>query len=125
MGEVLRKVIAVLLALRAATNFGKPFSPASGFVIFGRLMHGAATTIVAPVFGVLMLVYAWGLWQAREWARPLGVAYAIWATLNVVLFPLLEGIPARFAPWMYAVFAVPGVVGPWLAVWLLGRRRAI
>jgi hypothetical protein len=48
-----------------------------------------------------------------------GVAYALWATTNVVLFPIVEGVPSRFAPWMYAVFAVPGLVVPWLAVWLL------
>jgi len=112
----------VLIALRALTNLGKPFAPGAGFVILGRLRHGAAATVVAPVFGVLMLLYAFGLWSARPWARPLAVAYAVWATANVVLFPLLEGVPARFAPWMYVVFAVLGVVVPWLAVWLLGRR---
>lgn len=119
MLDIVRKTLAVLIALRGLTNFGKPFG--GGFVILGRLMHGFASTVVAPVIGLVMLVYAWGLWQARPWARPLAIAYAIWATLNVVLFPLVEGVPARFEPWMYALFAVPGIVGPWLAVWLLGR----
>jgi len=122
VADLARKLIAVLIVLRALTNLGKPFAAGSGFVVLGRLMHGAASTVVAPLFGALMLVYAYGLWQARPWARPIGIAYAVWATLNVLLFPLLEGVPARFAPWMYAVFAVPGIVGPWLAVWLLGRR---
>jgi hypothetical protein len=121
--DVLRKLLAILFALRGLTNFGKPFR--GGFVVFGRLMHGGvATTVVAPLVGVVILVYAWGLWHARPWARPLGIAYAVWATLNVVLFPMIEGVPPQFAPWMYAGFAVPGIVGPWLAVWLLGRRRA-
>ena len=120
--DILRRVLAVLIALRALTNFAKPFRGA--FVIFGRLMHGGmATTVVAPLVGVMMLVYAYGLWHARAWALPLGVAYAVWATINVVLFPVFEGVPKEFAPWLYAVFAVPGIVGPWLAVWLLGRRR--
>jgi hypothetical protein len=26
-----------------------------------------------------------------------------------------------FEPWMYAVFAVPGIVVPWLAVWTVRR----
>ena len=121
--DALRKILAVLFALRGLTNFAKPFR--GGFVILGRLMEGGvATTVVAPLVGVLIVVYAWGLWHARAWARPLGVAYAVWATLNVVLFWLIEGVPPQFAPWMYAAFAVPGIVGPWLAVWLLGRRRA-
>lgn len=121
--DILRKLIALLIALRGLTNFGKPFG-AGGFVVFGQLMHGVASTVVAPLFGVLMLVYAWGLWQARPWARGLGVAYAVWATLNVVLFPLIEGVPARFEAWMYVLFAIPGIVVPWLAVWLLGRKSA-
>jgi hypothetical protein len=123
MLDLARKAIAVLIALRALTNLGKPFAAGSGFVILGRLMRGVASTVVAPAFGVLMLVYAAGLWQARPWALPVGVAYALWATLNVVLFPLVEGIPPQFAPWMYGLFAVPGIVGPWLAVWLLARAR--
>jgi hypothetical protein len=36
--------------------------------------------------------------------------------------PTIEGVPPRFAPWTYLVFAVPGIVGPWLAVWLLARE---
>jgi hypothetical protein len=122
--DAVRKLVALLVALRAFTNFGKPFSAGSAFVVFGRMMRGLASTVVAPLFGVAMLVYAYGLWHARPWALPLGIAYAIWATLNVVLFPLIEGVPAQFAPWMYALFAVPGVVGPWLAVWLLVRARS-
>jgi hypothetical protein len=120
--DALRKLLAVLIALRALTNFAKPFRGA--FVIFGRLMQGGiATTVVAPLVGVLMLVYAWGLWHGRSWARPLALAYAVWATINVVLFPVIEGVPPQFTAWMYAVFAVPGIVAPWLAVWLLGQRR--
>jgi len=117
----LRRLVAVLIALRAATNFGKPFSDTSAFVILGKLMHGMATTVVAPLVGLAMLLYAWGLWQGRAWARPLAVVYAIWATANVVLFPIVEGVPAKWAPWMYSIFAIPGIVIPWLAVWLLRR----
>ena len=119
--QLLRRILAVLIALRAATNFQKPFSDSSAFVILGRLMHGVATTVVAPLFGIAMLVYAWGLWLGRAWARPLAVAYALWATANVVLFPIIEGVPAKWAPWMYSIFAIPGILIPWLAAWLLRR----
>lgn len=119
---LLRRLIAILIALRALTNLGKPFG-AGGFVMLGFLMHGVASTVVAPLFGLAMLVYAWGLWTAQPWARPVGILYAVWATLNVILFPLVEGVPERFAPWTYVFFALPGIVGPWLAVWLLGRAQ--
>jgi hypothetical protein len=121
--DAVRRILAVLIGLRGLTNFTKPFR--GGFVIFGRLMQGGiATTVVAPLVGVAIVAYAWGLWHARPWARPLGVAYALWATLNVVLFYLIEGVPAQFAPWMYGAFAAAGIAPPWLAVWLLGQRRA-
>jgi len=87
-------------------------------VVFGRLMHGVWSTVVAPLLGVAILVYAWTLWQARPAARPLGVAYAIWSTVNVLLFPVLEAMPPSVTPAKYAVFAVAGIVGPWLAAWL-------
>lgn len=117
--DLLRKFIAALIVLRSLTNFGKPFDPQSGFVVLGRLMHGAPwTTVVAPLFSVGMIAYAAMLWQNRPIAFPLAIAYAIWATLNVVLFPIIEGVPARFEPWMYVIFAVPGIVLPWLAVWI-------
>src|SRR5262245_32557620 len=120
--DALRKLLAVLIALRGLTNFAKPFR--GEIVILGRLMSGTfATTVVAPLLGAAILVYAYGLWHARPWARSLAIAYAVWATINVVLFPILEGVPRQFAPWMYAIFAVPGVVAPWLAVWLLTQRR--
>ena len=121
--DMLRKVIAVLLVLRAATNFGKPFSEGARFVVFGYLLGGVWSTVVAPLFGIAMVVYAYGLWKGRAWAYGVGIAYAIWATINVVAFPLVEGVPERFEPWMYAIFAIPGVIVPWLAVWAARDAR--
>jgi hypothetical protein len=118
--DLARRLIAVLIVLRALTNLGKPFAPGSGFVVLGHLEHGAWSTVVAPLFGLAMIGYAWLLARNHPLAWPVGIAYALWATANVVLFPLVEGVPARFAPWMYALFAVPGIVIPWLAVWLTG-----
>jgi hypothetical protein len=120
MRTTVRRILAVLIALRGATNFGKPFAMGSGFVVFGQLRGGLFATVVAPLFGLAMLVYAYGLWAARPFARPLGIAYAVWATINVVVFPLVESIPGGIGPMGYLVFAIPGIVGPWLAVWLLG-----
>jgi hypothetical protein len=122
--STVRKILAVLVALRATTNFGKAFSETARFVVLGQLLGGVWTSVVAPLFGIAMLIYAYGLWQARAWALGAGVVYAIWATINVIAFPLVEGVPARFAPWMYALFAIPGLIGPWLAVWALAKERA-
>jgi len=121
--DVLRKILAVAIGLRGVTNLGKPFVPESAFVVVGSLMRGLWATLVAPLFGAAMLLYAWLLWYRYPAARPIGIAYALWATTNVVLFPVIEGVPVHFAPWMYVLFAVPGIVAPWLAVWTL--RRAV
>ena len=77
--------------------------------------------VAAPLFGVAMVAYAIGLWRGRRWALPVAVAYALWATANILLFPLHESLPPALPPWTYALFAVPGLVGAWLAVWLLRR----
>jgi len=119
----MRQFVALLIALRALTNLGKPFRPGTMFVVLGRLRGGLAATVVAPLFGVAMLVYAWLLFRGHPAARPLAVLYALWATANVVLFPFREGVPPQFAPWMYLLFAIPGVVVPWLAVWLARPAR--
>ena len=122
--SVLRKAIAVLIALRGLTNLGKPFREGSRFVVLGRLRDGIATSVAAPLVGIAIVVYAWGLWRGRPWARLPAVVFAVWATLNVVLFPLFEPLPASLPRWSYALFAIPGIVGPWLAVWLLRRPDA-
>ena len=120
--DTLRKVLAAAIVLRSLTNFAKPFVAGSAFVVLGQLRSGPWATVVAPVFGVAMLVYAWLLWTRHPTALRAGVAYAVWATLNVVLFPIVEGVPTRWAPWMYVFFAVPGIAAPWLAVWTLVAR---
>ena len=80
---------------------------------------------MAPALGIGMLVYAYGLWRAAAWAKPLGVVYALWSTANVVLFPVFEPLPGGYGlPAYITFFAVPGIVAPWAAVWLLGRRSA-
>jgi hypothetical protein len=124
MLDIVRKALAVLIGLRGLTNFGKPFSQRAGFVAFGKLTHGVGATVVAPLVGLVIVVYAWGLWQKRPWARPLGVVFALWSTLNVLLFPLVEGVPSNIAPALYALFAIGGIAGPWLAVWLLRADTA-
>ena len=124
MLDIVRKALALLIGLRGLTNFGKPFSEHAGFVAFGKpharcRRHGGRAAV-----GLAIVVYAWGLWQARPWARPLAVAFA------AVVDPQRAALPARRGPAaatsrpaLYALFAIGGIAGPWLAVWLLRTRR--
>ena len=121
MSTVLR-VLAAMIAIRGVGNALKRFGTGSGLVVFGRLLP--ADTPLAPLLGVGMLAYAWGLWTAAGWAVPLGVAYALFATANLLLFPLRTGLPPGLAPGLYAVYVVFGIALSWGAVWLLVRMRA-
>ena len=115
-------VLAVLFAGRGLMNVLKRFGTGSGFVFFGQLLP--PDTILAPLFGVAMLAYACGLWTRAGWAVPLGASYAVFATANLVLFPLFNIMPARIAPWMYAIYVVGGVALSWGSVGLLRRVRS-
>ena len=115
-------VLAVLFGGRGLLNVLKRFGTGSGCVFFGRLLP--PDTMLAPVCGVAMLAYAWGLWTRAAWAVPLGAAYAVFATANLLLFPLLNPMPERIAPWMYAIYVVGGIALSWGSVWLLRRVRS-
>ncbi len=113
-------VLAILIGLRGALNLLKRFGTGSGFVFFGHLLP--PDTLLAPLFGVAMIAYAWGLWTRAGWAIPLGVAYATFATANLLLFPVYQSL-GQIPAWMYAIYLVGGIAMCWGAVWLLWRLR--
>src|SRR5512134_1130255 len=82
------RVFAVLFALLALSNFTKPLEmqPEHGFVFLGRRLRGTPDLVVAPIFGAYLATYAWGLWNARRFALPMGILYAGWVPLNMYLF---------------------------------------
>lgn len=121
MSQALR-ALALLFAFRGVGNLLKQFGTGSGLVFFGHLLP--RDTLLAPMLGASMLLYAYGLWREAAWALPLGVAYAIFATANLVLFPVFTPMPVGIAPWMYGIYVVGGIALCWGAVWLLWRVRA-
>jgi len=83
------KVFAVLFTLLAVSNLLKPFQfggEQTGFVFFGQKLTGTANMIAGPLFGLYLLVYAFGLWRARRFALPMGHAYATYVVFNLILF---------------------------------------
>ena len=122
-------ILALLLAVMAISNFGKPFAhnPGVGFVLFGIRLSGLANKIVAPIFGALIAVYAFGILTMRKFTLPLGVFYAAYVIVNMALFILrYHGTPVmQEHSWSYLVpypFVAIGVSSG--AAWLLYRRRA-
>jgi hypothetical protein len=122
-------VLALLLALMAISNFGKPLAhnPGVGFVFFGMRLSGAANKIVAPIFGAIIAVYVFGILTMRKFALPLGIFYAAYVIVNMPLFILrYHGTPVmQEHSWAYLVpypFVAIGVSSG--AAWLLYRRRS-
>ena len=81
---------AVLFSILAVSNFSKPFhlDPNAGFVFFGMKTHGIANAILAPVFGLILVVYAVGIWRMRRWVLPIAVTYAAYVILNLLLYSI-------------------------------------
>ena len=115
------RAFAVYFALRGMMNLLKRFGTGSGFVFLGKLLP--PDTLLAPVFGLVLIVYAWGLWARAGWAIPIGVGYSAFATANLLLFPVHGTLPPWAAMWMYGVYALVGIAGSWGSVWLLSRAR--
>ena len=83
-------IFAIGFALMAISNFSKPFkmSPNVGFVFFGYKLTGIGNTIVGPIFGIILAVYAYGIWTLRRFALPLGHFYATYVILNLLMFTI-------------------------------------
>ena len=118
-------VCAVLFALLAVSNFSKPFQPGPnvGFVFLGVKTHGIANTILGPAFGLLLLVYAFGIWQMRRWALPIGYAYAAYVILNLSLYTIRNAGSASMPPPAFMLGYIVVAVGVSTGSALLLHRR--
>jgi hypothetical protein len=125
---VVLTIFALLFGLMAVSDFGKPFAhnPGIGFVFFGTRLSGTANMIVAPLFGIMLVIYAYGILAMRKFALPLGIAYAAYVIVNMALFVVhYHGTPImQEHSWAYLVpypFIAIGVSSG--AALLLYRRR--
>jgi len=121
------RFFAVSFAVLAVSNALKPLGlegETTGFVFFGRRLAGAANLIAGPLFGAVLAIYAWGVWNLRRVALPLSYAYAAYVVANLVSYALRQPVADGPGGWPaylgYAVLAVGGSVG--CAV-LLTRRK--
>ena len=121
-------ILAMLLALMVISNLHKPFAhhPGEGFVFFGTRLSGTANMIVAPIFALIIAVYVYGIFAMRKFALPLGIFYAAYVILNMLLFVIkYHGTSVtQEHSWAYLIpypFVAIGVSSG--AAWLLYRRR--
>lgn len=116
-------IMAALLALRALTNVFKPLGAGTGLVFFGKLLDGTANLILAPAVGIYMLIYAYGMYDKRQYTLPMGLAYAVFVVFNVVLFPVFESLPPGWGMGAYSVFGVISIGAAFFLVGLMWVQR--
>ena len=89
------KILAGLFALLAVSNLSKPLqlSDDIGFVLLGQRLDGTANMIAGPLFGIFLAIYAAGIFRLKRYALPMGMAYAAYVMLNLVMwtFRMPEG----------------------------------
>ncbi len=120
-------IFAIGLALMALSNFSKPFkmSPNVGFVFFGTKLSGVPNMVVAPLFGILLAVLAYGIWTMKRLAIPIAHFYATYVIINLLLFSLRSyGTPAM-PPLGFWIIYIAVAVGVSLgAAVILSQRKA-
>jgi len=108
-------VLAGLMGVLSLSNFSKPLGQAmqpesdAGFVFLGQRLEGAANTLMGPLFGLLLAIYAYGVWTRRRWVVPLAIAYAAYVIVNLVLFATTAPdaqVPGLAFMAMYAAVAI-------------------
>ena len=118
-------IFAIAFALMAISNFSKPFkmSPNVGFVFFGYKLTGIGNTIIAPVFGIILAVYAYGIWTMRRFALPIAHFYATYVILNLLMFTIRNwgNLPPLLGWIGYIIVAVGFSLG---AAIVLTQRKA-
>ena len=121
-------VFAILFGILAISNLLKPFQfggDQTGFVFFGARLSGFANTIMGPLFGIFLAVYAYGIWNMKRWAVPMSHAYATYVILNLILFtfrmPQPDTVGYQIFGIVYSIVAIGVSVG---AAVLLTKRKA-
>ena len=118
-------VFAILFGLLAVSNFLKPVLHGANFVFLGTKMTGAANAILAILFGILIAVYAFGIWTMRKFALTIAYIFFPWVVLNTVLFAM-KNKPSGPQPWAgFAIMTIAiGLGVPLASLIILHRRRA-
>lgn len=124
-------VMTVLFVVLALSDFTKALqfagNPAvGGLVMFGHKFQGVAHNLVlGPLFGIVLLIYAFGIWKLRAWVLPLAIVYAFYVPYNLVLFWFQQPPGPRSIPFIviYLAIALTGSVGT--AIYLAYHRERL
>jgi hypothetical protein len=119
-------ILAALFALLAISNFAKPLShdPHVGFVFLGTRLSGMPNMILGPLFGIILAVYAYGVFALRKFALPIAYVFTVWVVVNMIMYTIKH----QSEPQPQLAFAigstVVGIGVPLVSAIVLYRRRA-
>jgi len=124
-------VMAVLFVVLAISDFTKALQYANnpavgGLVVVGHKFEGVAINlVVGPLFGMVLLTYAYGIWKMRAWVLPLSFVYAFYVPYNLVLFWFTHTTGPRSIGFIvfYLAIALTGSVGT--ALYLAYHRERL
>ena len=124
-------VMAVLFVVLAISDFTKALQYANnpavgGLVVVGHKFEGVAINLVlGPLFGMVLLIYAYGIWKMRAWVLPLSLVYAFYVPYNLVLFWFTHTTGPRSIGFIvfYLAIALTGSVGT--ALYLAYHRERL
>jgi hypothetical protein len=121
-------ILAILFAILAVTDILKPFhleGPTTGLVFFGKRLSGVPDAILGPILGIILLTYAAGIWRMRRYALYLGFAYAIYVTINLIVYTATNPPPPSRDEVIFGiVYSILALVFSWGTAILLNRRKA-
>ena len=120
-------ILAILFAILAVSDILKPLhleGPTTGLVFFGKRLSGTPNAVVGPILGIILFAYAAGIWMMRRYALYLGYAYAIYVTINLVLFSARNPPPASRGEMIFGlVYIVLALASSWGTAVLLSRQK--
>jgi hypothetical protein len=124
-------VMTVLFVVLALSDFTKALQFANdpavgGLVILGHKFRGVAHNLMlGPLFGLILLTYAYGIWKLRAWVLPLSIVYAFYVPANMVLFWSLHQLapPTKVFIVIYLFLSLTGSIGT--AIYLAYHRERL
>jgi hypothetical protein len=120
-------ILAILFAILAVSDILKPLhleGATTGLVFFGKRLSGTPDAILGPILGIILLIYAAGIWRMRRYALYLGYGYAIYVTINLALFSVRNPPPASQGEMIFGlVYIVFALAFSWGTAILLSRHK--
>lgn len=121
-------IAAVLFGILAVSNLLKPFQlwgEHTGFVLLGHRLSGTANAFVGPLFGLYLLIYAYGIWRQKFFALPMAYVYAVYVIVNIALFTASKATSSGEGNVLFGlVYALVGIGVSCGTALLLTKRRA-